>query len=612
MIDKKVLAVDAGSDEQTPSYVAGGDARRGGFLTRVGSRAGSAVKNNVIPIGIGAVLLWLIGGPLYFLVRMSLSASTSPVAREGFTLSNYQAVLSDPRTYSVLLDTIRYSAGVTVVSLFIAVAAAWLIERTDLPGRNLAWLAMLAPIAMPGILMSMAWVLLLGPEVGAINVYTRALLDNFGIELSSGPFNIYSMEGMIFLEGTRGATTLFLMIVGAFRMMDSRMEDAAALSGASTLQTLRRVTLPLLAPALFAAMVFAFLGNLQDFDTPLLLGLPAGIFILPTLIYFVAFLSPIPGWGLAAVYGSFFLVVMFILCMWYYRVVIRRARRFQTIVGKGYQPRRIRLGKWKPVAVGLFVVFFLVSMGLPLLTLVWTSLLPSYQPFGLDVLGELTLANFERFFTESRMLTSVLNSVLLGLSTATGGILIAFGVSWAVVRLRVRGSLLLDSMAFVPNAIPTVAVGLGYVVLYLSPLASWTKLYGTVLIMVLALMANYLAFATRLGNGAMAQLSAELEEQAWVAGHGKIKALTRVTLPLLLPTIVAGWVWLFAHATRSLTIPLMLGTRSNEVIALRLYHEWSFQGDITFAAAIGVVLLVVLLSFSLAARRVIVQGYTSE
>lgn len=567
------------------------------------------VREHTFAVVIGAMLLWLIAGPLWFLIRMSLGTGT-PANPGPLTLANYETMLGDGRTYSALGNTVLYSVATTVISLTLATAAAWLVERTDLPGRNLAWIAMLAPIAIPGVLASMAWILLLSPGTGALNVFLRNVVGLFGIQLETGPFNIYSLWGMIFVEGIRGTTSLFLLIVGAFRLMDPSLEDASSLSGANPAHTLRRITLPLLAPALIAAAIYSFLGNLQDFETPLLLGLPANIFILPTLIYFVAYASSATNWGLAAAYASLFLVVLVVLATLYFTKIIKHSRRFQTVAGKAYRPQRIKLGGWRHAASASFGVFFLVSMGLPLLVLVWTSLLPGYQLPSFDALDNITLDNYRRLFTDSQMLRAFRNSISLAVGTATIGMGLAFVVSWTVVRLRVRGGLLLDGMAFLPNALPSITIGLGFVVFYLSPFASWTKLYGTITVMVLALVVNYLAFSTRLGNSAMVQLSAELEEQAWVAGYTKASTLMRVTSRLLFPTFVAGWVWIFAHAVRNLSMPLLLGTTRNEVVSVRLYYAWAVEGSTAFASTIAVALLVVLMFFAVAARRLITRGFT--
>ena len=177
---------------------------------------------------------------------------------------------------------------------------------------------------------------------------------------------------MVFVEGMSGSTTLFLLMVGAFRLMDPSMEEAAKISGARTLTTLRRVTLGLMLPAVLAAAMYAFLGNLDDFETPLLIGLQAGIYLLPTLIYFTAYVSP--SYGLATAYSSIFIIFTIVMVWIYYRVVIRHTERYASITGKGYRPRRLALGKWRWVALGLFIAFFTLNIVLPFFTLLWAAL----------------------------------------------------------------------------------------------------------------------------------------------------------------------------------------------------------------------------------------------
>ena len=271
-------------------------------------------------------------------------------------MGNYRTVYLNQLTYPALLNTLIYATAVSAISLTFATIFAWLVERTDMPGTNWAWTMMLLPLAMPGILRSMSWILLLSPRSGIINVYLRDYLSFFGMRLETGPFNIFTLPGMIFVEGMSGSTTLFLLMVGAFRLMDPSMEEAAKISGARTFTTLRRVTLGLMLPAVLAAAMYAFLGNLDDFETPLLIGLQAGIYLLPTLIYFTAYVSP--SYGLATAYSSIFIIFTIVMVWIYYRVVIRHTERYASITGKGYRPRRLALGKWRWVGIGVVYRFF--------------------------------------------------------------------------------------------------------------------------------------------------------------------------------------------------------------------------------------------------------------
>lgn len=567
------------------------------------------VRKHMLALGIAALLLWLIAGPMTFLINMSFRQGT-PARPEGFNLENYQQVYGSALTYSTLLNTVIYAGTVSLISLALATIFAWLVERTDMPGRNLVWVAMLIPLAMPGMLSAMSWILLGSPKIGALNVWLRNLLDLVGIHLDTGPFNIYSLYGMILVESLKGTSTLFLLIVGAFRLMDPALEDASTLSGGLRWQTLRYVTLPLMKPALLAAGIFAFLGNMEDFDTPLLLGLPANVFILPTLIYFTAYVSPSSSYGLASAYTSIFLILMVALIVYYYMVVVRRSKAFATVSGKGFRPQRVKLGPWKWPATGFLAIFFVLSIVLPLATLVFASLVPTYTGPSWDAIDTMTIDSYRTVFEDPQIIQAAINTVVMSVGAATVTMIVAFLVSWVVIRVRVRGGLLMDAMAFAPNAIPAVALGFGLIVFYLGPAASWIPIYGTLAIIVVAIGTKYLAFSTRLGNSAMLQVSSELEEAAWLSGAGRLRGFLQVTMPLLLPTFLAGWVWVAAHAMRNLTFPLLLGTPGTETISLRMYVYWNRYADFPLTAAMGVCLILVLLVLAFFSRRIIVRGFT--
>lgn len=570
------------------------------------------VQRNIIAIVVGLLLLTFIGAPLGFLVRMAVSEGARPSNASGFTLRNFDAVVSSSATSSAVWNTVVFAIGVTAVSLTVAAACAWLVERSDMPFRNLAWVVMLAPLALPGMLTSMAYILLLSPRAGVLNVAIREVLDLVGIHFEEGPFNIYSMWGMIFVDGLQGATTVFLMIVGAFRLMDPSLEEAAVMSGKSRLATFRSITVPMMRPVLVGAVIYAFVSNLQDFDTPLVLGLPAGIFVLPTLIYFSAYSTPVPNFAVSAAYACSFVVIMVVLSAWYYRVVIKGSKRFATISGKGYRPSRVKLGHWRKWAVAFFVVVGMASTGLPVLMLLYASLIETYSPPSFEAFGQLSLNNFTELIDEGGVTAALRTTTTIAIAAAVVTMLLAFVISWAVVRLRVRGRGVMDTMAFIPNAIPAVALGLALVMFFLNPAISWTGVYGSVFILIIGFAVHYLAYATRVSNGAMAQMSAELEEAGWVSGVGRLRTLAHVTLPLLLPTLIAGSVWVFAKAFRNLTLPLLLSSPRTRTISMVVYDTWTERGDITGAAALGISLIALLAVLAYLARKVIARSFSDQ
>jgi len=278
------------------------------------------------------ILLWLILIPLGQMVISSFR-SGHPAAPGPLTFNNYLVAYTNPLTYRMIFNTLVFAGGGTAITVSIAVGFTWLLERTDMPLRNFCWTLLLIPLAMPGLLFSMSYVLLFMPKSGIINVFIRDLVGGFGVELSEGPINIYSLGGMIFLDGMRGVTTVFLLITGAFRMMDPGLEEASFAAGAKNWTTVRRVTLPVLRPALLAAVLYEFTSSMESFEAPLVVGLPGRVFVYSTMIY-ISTRDAIPNYGLGAAFaGSYFLLAL-VLVYFYQRATLRQAERFATVTGK--------------------------------------------------------------------------------------------------------------------------------------------------------------------------------------------------------------------------------------------------------------------------------------
>jgi iron(III) transport system permease protein len=567
------------------------------------------IRSNLLVAGITLVLIWVVGVPIISVINLSFRSGSLAIPG-GLTLQNYKDAFSNPQFGPAVKNTLIYAVTVTVISVTLATLFAWLVERTDMPGRNIAWVLMLLPLAMPGMLDSMAWILMLSDHIGILNVAGRSVLSGFGYHSATGPFNIYSLPGMIFIEALRGSSTLFLMMVAAFRLMDPSLEEAAAMSGVSTARTLRKVTIPLALPALLSATMYAFVANLDSVEIPLLIGIPAGIFLLPTLIWFTAAQSG--NYTLSAAYTTLFILVTLVMVVIYYRVVLRKAGRFAAVSGKGYRPRRTQLGKWRWPALGVFVVYFFLTIGMPVLVLIYASLLPAYRLPSWNAFHSFTLANYRELAHSPMIVESAKNTLILAVETATITMVLSFLVAWLVVRRRVKGGVALDAIAFVPHAIPSIAIGVALIAFYLSPYARWTHIYGTVTIMVLAMMTRYLAFGTRTANGAMTQLGNELEEAGYMSGVGRFRVMLRITFRLLTPAFLAGWLWVAAHALKNLSVPLLLAGPSNGTIATTLYFYWQRKADFSLSAALGVAMVAVLAVLAVGARRLIAAGFTGE
>jgi iron(III) transport system permease protein len=562
----------------------------------------SGLKRYPLFIFMTGMLLIIILLPVVRLIISSFQIG-HPALPEGWSFQSYKYAFTLPAFHKALGMTLLLASAGTLITLSIAILFAWLIERTDLPMRNLAWSLILIPMAVPGVLFALSWGLLLGPNAGAINRGLRFLLEYFGIHLSTGPLNIYSLAGLIFLDGLNGVTTVFLMVVGSFRMMDPALEEAARVSGAGKFLTLFRITLPVLAPAIVLAAMYRFIAIMEAFEIPLAIGLPANIFVLSTLIYFTARLQVPVNYSLSAVFGVLLMLMMTVLIV-AYRYGLKRFKHFATVTGKGYRPKVMSLGKWRYAALSLFIIYFALTVLAPAGILAWASLLPSYRPPSFEALKLLNLYQYVHIFSTSNLLNVAWNTLQVMVITATATMLLSLIVSWIVVRTRLRGRGVLDALMFLPYSVPGIVIALALIMAFLTPPLIHLNLYGTVWLICIGLMVHYMAFGTRLMNGAIIQIHRELEEASYISGATALRTVFQITLPLLFPAFAAGWIWVTIHALRAFSIPLMLGSRKNFVFSVILWRYWN-DGDIPIAAAAGVLLILVLIPLTLIMRRLI-------
>lgn len=567
------------------------------------------VRQNVSLVLAVGFTSWLILVPLGVLLLFSFTSGT-PWSPGALTLNNYLTAYSNPQTYAMLANTVAIAAVSTLLSLGIAIFFAYLTERTDMPCKNVAWGLIVVPLAVPGLLYSISWTFLLSPSIGLFNAILRGMLAPLGYTQPEGPLNIYSLGGIIFLEGIRGVTTAFLMVVGAFRAMDPSLEEAATTSGAARRSTLLRVSLPLLTPAIAAAAMYSFMNNLESLEIPIVLGVPSGIHVFSTYIFFTAQRFSPPQYGLSAALGATFLIVSLVL-VYLYRRVTDRASKYATITGKGYRPRVVELGAWRYPALASFVVFFMLTIGAPLLVLLWRSLNRFYVPPTLEALSRITLRNYEEVFKHPEFTLAVVNTLLVGVAAATLTMGLALVVAWAVVRGRFRGRLVLDGLTFLPHAIPGVVIAIALIYMYLQPPLNYLPIYGTVWVIVLGLSIGYVAFGSRVMNAAVTQLHQELEEAALISGATWRQMLGRVVLPLLLPSFIGGWVWVAAHSLRAFSIPLLLGTRESEVLSVLLWDFWD-HGRAGQASALGILLIVGLSAMTIGGRWLVTRLGTRQ
>jgi len=546
------------------------------------------------------IILLAVATPLTFLILGSFSQARLPSEFSFSTLSftNYVKVWSDPATYAVFSNTMIFATGSTAFGIAMAAGLAWLVERTNIPGKIWIYAGVPMTLAMPGMLQSMAWVLLASPRIGFIN---KGVMDVFG--LSEAPFNIYTMTGMIFIEGLRTVPTAFLMLVPLLRSMDPTLEEAAAMSGARPASALRKVTMGLMLPGLIAVTIYQFTSALEGFEVPGILGLPAGIYVFSTKIYTVLHsTTSIPAYGEANSLAMLYLIVA-IIGIYMYSRVIAKSERFSIITGKGYRPRLINLGAWRWPAFSLVVLYLALSTIIPFFVLLYISLIPYVQVPSARAFSMMSWENYANVFQTDRMGRMLWNTLLMTTAVATAVVFVSFLISVIVVRSKFWGRKVLDQLAFLPHAIPGMVMGLAMLWIFLQIDKLGVGLFGSLTSLVIAFTIGYISYGTRVMNAAVLQVHKDLEEAAKISGAPEWRVFWRIFLPLLQPAFVGVWIWTVLHVVRSAGKPLILTSGAeNEVLAVVIWNLWD-QGYMESVGAIGTMLMIVLLIVTLAVRR---------
>lgn len=552
----------------------------------------------VVPRGAVVLMLaYLVLGPLLVLIFVSFRRTDGTLPFDPastWSLHNFVEVFGNERTWALLKNTALLSAGALIIAFTISLIAAWFIERTDIPLRNSLFVLVIASMGIPGFISSIGWILLLNDSNGVINVWIR---DVFGMD-GDGPFNITTLPGMIFVEGLGLVPVTFLLLTAAFRALDSTMEEAAAMSGARPSLIARKITLPLLAPALLGTLVYQLATTIESFDIPLTIGLRGGIGVLPTEVYLQA--QPeagLPNYGLASTYGLF-LIAIVVVPLVYYERLISRTERYATVSGNTYRLRRVNAKPWVRL-LGVIVIggYLLLEFILPALIIIYASFQPFYTlPTWESIMNSSTRA-YRTAFADPDALSMLWNTLKLGLIAGLLTMAFSTAVSWIIVRTRSRLRTFVDILAFMPHAIPAMVLALALALIYVR---IDLPIYATVAILVIALGTRYISLATRQMNSGIGSLRAELEEAGTTSGASPIRVLIKIVMPLAFPSFLNGFLLVTLLSMKNLVVPLMLGNRDSRVFSIAIWNWWSV-GDVGTACALAVILMAftVLLGFGL-------------
>ncbi|MGE0523389.1 MAG: ABC transporter permease [Variibacter sp.] len=554
---------------------------RRGWATRWN---GPRLRQRAVVIALLLVVGYLIIPPIAALLLGSIT-DTPPDVWPNFTLSSlYYAYTNADHYWSLALSLIYASTTATCV-LVVGGFLAWLESRTDSYLRHLTDVFALAPIIVPAVLFVTAWLLLLGPKGGLINQWAMQTLA-----LEEPPFNLLSLGGMIWVGILQELPLAFLWLWPAFRSMNSDLEDAGLMAGATSFTVIRRITLPLLRPAILSGWLMFFIYSLGALAVPLMIGLPAGYVLYSTEIYLAVHRVP-SDLNLASAY-SLLLVLMTFAGVAVYRHATREVSRFTTVTGKAFNPRLVRLGRWRwPINLFGLTVLFLCA-GLPILVLVWNAFLPFPQLPSAQAFSLMTLENFRAAMNYGPAIRALYDSIVLGLGAGVVSTILGCIIAWCTLRFRGMPYLLglLDQLSTVPIAMPGLIVGVSVLWLYLIlPL----PIYGTLWILLIAYITLHLPYAVRICASSLAQLHPELEEAGYVSGANWLTVFRRIILALMAPSLVTSVLYVGLRSFREYSASILLAGPGSEVFSVMVLDMWD-GGNLNILCAYVTVVMVIL------------------
>ena len=532
---------------------------------------------------LAAILAFLSVYPLSMLLYGSLH-STPPGMAGTFNLDGYRDILTRENLLT-LLNTVGISLAKTVPSLALAVLLAWILARTDTPCRGALEVLVTLPFFIPPILTAMAWGMLGNPQVGLLNQLYQWITGS-----STAPINVYSYGGVVWHMMQYSVPFLFLLIVDAFRAMDPSLEEAARMCGASRFRTFRTITLQLMLPALTSGAILSFIRGIENFESPLFFGTPAGIHVITTDIYDSINQRSPPQYQYATAVSFVIMALLFLIVLLQWRLL--RGRSFTTVSGKGYSPGIIKLGKWRWATFAFCLLFFVVTVVLPVGQLLIGSF---FKFFGFYQWDMLTLEHYQAVFGSSEFWRGFGNTMLLGLIGASATMVLGGLVAYISVRTKWRGRSLIDAMAWLPWMMPGIVLGVGFLWGF-ALLPHAIPIYGTIWALLLAYISLGTPLSVRVMSTAFSQLSFDIEECSRVHGAGWLTTMWRIVIALSWPSFAVGWVLVFFGIMRELSASVLLYSIGSEVLSVVLLKLW-VNGNAEQVSVIGLMMMVMVILF---------------
>ena len=547
----------------------------------------SRINSKFIVIAISVLLL------LYFVIfPMGILLYDSIMLDGAINLENYRNVYSQDVNWRALTNTIELSLGVMIVSVLITFPLAWLVGRTDMPGKKIYRTLLVSSYMIPPYVGAIAWVQLLNPSVGYLNEILKFV---FGLE--TAPFDIYTMAGLGWVLTLFYSPFAFITISRAMEKMDPTLEEAARVSGASPMRTVFDVTLPLMAPSVLAGGLLVFIAAGSCFGIPAIVGMPGNIEVMTTRIVTYIYMGDTAGVRDATALAASLMFLANILLFGMTWMVGKKD--YTTISGKSTRPNIVELGKWKWPCFCLVGAYSMISIIIPLGSIVLTSLIITLsKPIALDNLG------FDAWIpviTSSQYMESVWNSVVYAVIAACIGTLISIFIAYLAVKTRIKGRSLPDLLVVIGGSTPSIVIALALIITFSGNFG--LNLYSTMWIMVVAYLVKYMTMSVRTIAASLSQVHISLEEAALNSGASWLRCCKDIIMPLIAPSIVAGWFLIFMPSFYELTMSLLLYGSDTKTIGVLLY-ELQTYADTQNASVLSVIILLIVLIGNLILNKV--------
>jgi iron(III) transport system permease protein len=500
----------------------------------------------------------------------------------GFSAENYLRVFADQQIWSLLNNSILYAAGSAALGTGIGAMLAWIVARTNTPGKRLVELMPLYPILMPPIMKNIAWILLLAPKSGILNNMIEQLTGTNPLW-----FNAFSLAGMIWVFGLACVPLGYLFLLPVFLSFDPSLEESAYIAGSKPVHTMLHITFPLAVPAFLSAFVLNFLRGLRGFETPVLQGTPGGINVFVARVYDSMALEF--NTGLATSY-SMVLVALSVITLMFYIRATRFSERYATITGKGYRVKVIDIGPWKYITFLAVLLYFLVGIAIPFIVLIVVSMIPyfDYSTF-MQFPSNAVLTNYFTVMKHPSFVNGLYNSLTLSVTIAVVTVLSGIIMAFTIYRTRAHGTKIFEFIGTLPLAFPPLVLSVGLVIIFLG-----TPLYNSLWALGLGLFVAYFPYAFRNASGAIVNIHKELDEAAWVHGARWRHVFFKITLPILKPSVGGALFYIFIESIRNVDVAILLTSPGKEYGPVTLF-EYFRVGQWAEAAAGGVIYLIILI-----------------